>query len=161
MSKTFSAETLRAIAQGYGEVVPHNMELGIRATDCGNGWALTQLPWRPDWLADEARGVIHTGLLTTLFDGSAGLAVFTAAGTRSRIATLDLRMDYLRPAFAGQDLFCRADCFRLTERIAFVRGQIYQQTPDEPVAVCQATFMRGTSKRSGQQTAETPDGAAS
>ena len=49
------------------------------------------------------------------------------------IATLDLRIDYLKPATIGEDLFARAECYRLTRQIAFVRSVAYQRDPQQPV----------------------------
>jgi hypothetical protein len=61
--------------------------------------------------------------------------------TMSSIATLDLRIDYMRPATPRQPVFARAECFRKTHSIAFVRGSAYHESPDDPIATTIATFV--------------------
>ena len=59
-------------------------------------------------------------------------------------ATLDLRMDYLRPARAGLELRCDAHCHRLSHSVAFVRGEVFQPGSEDAVASVNATFMLAT-----------------
>ncbi|WP_205700932.1 PaaI family thioesterase [Jeongeupia sp. USM3] len=73
------------------------------------------------------------------------VAVHAAAGARA-IATLDLRIDYLRPAKPDAPIFCTAECYRLTEHIAFTRATAFQDDIAKPVAYAVATFARGTGK---------------
>lgn len=105
--------------------------------------AYASLPYRPEWLGDTERGLIHTGIITTLVDTVCGLAAVAASGRFETVATLDLRMDFLRSALPDRPLHARAECYRLTRAIAFVRAQAWQDDVREPVAVTQATFMRG------------------
>ena len=68
------------------------------------------------WLADIERGVLHPGVVVALVDSACGVALIGAARQRFEpIATLDLRIDYLRAGLrAARSLFCRAECYRLT-----------------------------------------------
>jgi len=63
-----------------------------------------------------------------------------AKGMRS-FATLDLRIDYMKPARPHEDVFAYAECYKMTRQIAFVRGVAYQDSEDNPVANAAATFM--------------------
>jgi acyl-coenzyme A thioesterase PaaI-like protein len=56
-------------------------------------------------------------------------------------ATLDLRIDYLRPAAALKDLLAEAECYRVTRHVAFVRGVCHQGDAERPVANLTATFI--------------------
>lgn len=135
------------IAEHFDSTIPFNDALGMRVTEAGDGFACMQLPFSPGLVADPVRGLLHTGVLTALVDSASGLAVFCALPEMQSIATLDLRMDYLRPAIAALDLRVRAECFRLTRNIAFTRAEVHQGDKAEPVAVSNATFMRGASRR--------------
>ena len=131
-----------AVRQQFAQAIPHATECGLRITRLDASGAEAVLPYRPEWLGDPERGLIHTGVITTLVDTVAGLAAFCASGKYEPIATLDLRMDYLRPARPDLDLTSRAECYRLTRSIAFVRATVWQDKEHEPVAASQATFMR-------------------
>ena len=70
------------------------------------------------------------------------------------IATLDLRIDYLKPATPGRDVVARAHCYKLTRDIAFVRGVAFHDDEADPIATSAGTFMLGTRGRStGEQEA--------
>jgi acyl-coenzyme A thioesterase PaaI-like protein len=60
------------------------------------------------------------------------------------IATLDLRIDYMKPATPGRDLLARAECYKVTRNVAFVRGVAYHDDPSDPIATTVATFMLST-----------------
>ena len=54
--------------------------------------------------------------------------------------TLDLRIDYMRPARPQADLIADGHCYKLTRTIAFVRALAHDGDPDDPVATAQAAF---------------------
>jgi uncharacterized protein (TIGR00369 family) len=141
MAQTAFYEALRA---NFTQVIPHSRECGMVIDLIDPQGATASLPYRPEWLGDTERGLIHTGIITTLVDTVSGLAALAAAGRFEPMPTLDLRMDYLRPALPDKALHARAECYRLTRSIAFVRARAWQDDEQEPVAVSQSTFMRGS-----------------
>ena len=62
-------------------------------------------------------------------------------GRYEPIATLDLRVDYMRPARPGVDLLSEARCYRATRTIGFVRAWAFEDDPSDPVAAAQATYV--------------------
>ncbi|WP_028079176.1 PaaI family thioesterase [Solimonas soli] len=144
MNPTPFHELLR---RDFLELSPHMRECGLRATAVDAHGALVTLPYREDWLGDSESGRLNPGIITVLVDSCAGLAVLASIGAREPVATLDLRMDYLRPAFRGGDVQCRASCLRLTASIAFVRATVWQEREDEPFATAQLVFMRTAAAR--------------
>ncbi len=100
-----------------------------------------RVPYRPEWVGDPDTGVLAGGLVTTLLDHVGGLAVWVAMDAFRPIATLDLRVDYMRAAQPGRDLLAQARCFRLTPTIAFVRGWAFEDDPSNPVAAAQAAYV--------------------
>lgn len=133
-----------AVAASFTQAIPHSRECGMRVDRLDASGAQASLPYREAWLGDTERGLIHTGIITTLVDTVSGLAAFAGIGKFEPIATLDLRMDYLRPALPDKTLHCRAECYRLTHAIAFVRAWAWQDLESEPVAVSQSAFMRSS-----------------
>ncbi|HVT36958.1 MAG TPA: PaaI family thioesterase [Nevskiaceae bacterium] len=136
-----------ALRANFRRAVPHVRELGIEVSICEPEYVEMMLPYREDWLGDVERGVIHTGVITTLVDSACGLALLAHLSTLEPIATLDLRMDYLRPAFAPKPVWCRAECYRSTENIVFMRASCWQDDRAQPVSATQAAFMRTTRSR--------------
>ena len=135
---------IETLNQKFVQRTPHMREIGARITAVDKGRGSMTLPARAEWVGDPQRGQLHPGALTVLADSACGLAVSTALTERAPIATLDLRMDYLRPAGPGHDLHCDAHCFRLTRNVAFVRAEVWQAERAQPIAVAQASFMLST-----------------
>ena len=132
---------------------PHMREIGARITAVERGRGSMSLPPRPEWVGDPGRAQIHPGVLTVLADSACGLAVGTALTERAPYATLDLRMDYLRPAGPEAGLQCDAHCYRVTRNVAFVRGEVWQTEREQPIATAQATFMLSTQSKRAPQAA--------
>jgi uncharacterized protein (TIGR00369 family) len=118
--------------------------LGFETVSVADGVATLTAPYREEMIGDPDTGVIAGGVVTALLDHACGQAVFAAIGQPTGIATLDLRIDYMRPAAPGLGIFARAHCYKLTHSIGFVRAVAYDETPDDPVATAQAAFMLNT-----------------
>ncbi len=119
---------------------------GLRLDRAAPGEAWSSLPYRPVFVGDSETGVLHGGVVTAMLDESCGMAVQLALdGTRS-IATLDLRIDYQKPATPGLDIKAHSVCYRVTRSIAFVRSAAYQDSEDDPVATATACFMVGANR---------------
>jgi len=123
--------------------VPHCAFLGLEVIEAEARAATLRIPYRDDLIGDPSRGVIFGGVITTLLDQACGLAVGCSLKELLVIATLDLRIDYLRAARPGLDLIGRAECYKLTKNVAFVRGIAHDGDSNDPFASCLATFMIG------------------
>jgi uncharacterized protein (TIGR00369 family) len=126
--------------------VPHARHLGIRVVEIGPGVAVCVLPYREELIGDPARRVVFGGAITTLIDHASGLAVACALEQLAPIATIDLRVDYLRAAVPGRDLYTRSECYRVTRNVAFVRAVAYEEAAADPFASCLGTFMLGANR---------------
>ena len=137
---------LDTLNQKFVQRTPHMRDIGARITAVDKGRGSMTLPARAEWVGDPGRAQLHPGALTVLADSACGLAVGTALTERAPYATLDLRMDYLRPAGPEHDVHCDAHCFRLTRNVAFVRAEVWQTERDQPIAAAQASFMLSTAR---------------
>lgn len=90
--------------------------------------------------------MVHGGVITTLLDNAGGTAVIVALEELRSIATLDLRIDYMRPATPGRDIVGYCHCYKVTRNVAFVRGVAYHDRPEDPIATMVATFMLGANR---------------
>jgi uncharacterized protein (TIGR00369 family) len=89
---------LDVLRQWIDELIPFNKFLGIRATHLAQGDASLELPWRDELVGDPIRPAMHGGVISALADVAGGMAVWSALeNPLSRVSTIDLRVDYLRP----------------------------------------------------------------
>ena len=128
-----------------GDHTPHCRFLGIQVVELGPRTATVRLPYRDELIGDPVRKVVFGGAITTLLDHASGLAVVCSLSEFKPIATLDLRIDYLRAAEPGCDLVGRVECYKTGAHVAFVRGTAWDRSPDDPFASMLATMMLGSS----------------
>jgi uncharacterized protein (TIGR00369 family) len=128
---------------GFVRHVPHNHALGIEVLEVGGAAARFKLPWAEHLVGNPELGVLHGGPITALLDACCGAAVFAALTELKPIATLDLRIDYLKPAETRRDVIARAECYKVTRNVAFVRAMAFHEEND-PIAAAAGTFMLGT-----------------
>ncbi|WP_374334715.1 PaaI family thioesterase [Leeia sp.] len=133
-----------AIKQFFGRM-PHGLAYQYQFVSMARRCATLRVPYQPQLVGDPVSGTVHGGVLTALLDSTCGIAVFCALSEWEMIATLDLRVDFLKRATPGLALTASAECYRMTRQIAFVRGCIYHDDPQQPIATAVATFMRQSS----------------
>lgn len=121
--------------------VGHGRALGLDYRSHGDCWVELALPWAPELVSIEESGIMATGAIVSLVDTCSGTSVWTRMGGYRPIVTLDLRLDYLRPAAKGETVIARCECYKLTRQIAFVRGVAHGGDPQRPIAHSAATFM--------------------
>jgi uncharacterized protein (TIGR00369 family) len=132
------------LVKQFSAGVPHNRALGIWIEEVTPGGTVFRLPYDAKLVGNPDTGVLHGGVITALLDGASGAAVFAALTDFVPIATLDLRIDYLRPAEAGKDVLAKATCYKLARNVAFTRAVAYHDDPENPIAHSVGTFMIST-----------------
>jgi uncharacterized protein (TIGR00369 family) len=123
--------------------VGHGKALELEYRDSGPTWLELSLPWRAELVGVPETGVLASGAIVSLIDTAGGGAVWMALGRFVPIVTVDLRLDYMRPALKGETVIARCECVKLTRRIAFIRGVAHGGDPDRPIAHSASTFMLG------------------
>ncbi len=123
--------------------VGHGRALGMEFVDSGDNWTELSLPWRDELVGVPESGILASGAIVSLIDTASGTAVWAALGKFIPLATIDLRIDYVRPAFRGESVQARCECTKLTRRIAFTRGTAHVGDPSKPIAYSSSIFMIG------------------
>jgi len=134
------AEAIKGRRSIYGYIS------GLRLDRVAPGEAWSSLPYRPVFIGYTETGVLHGGVVTAMLDESCGMAVQLALDGTRAIATLDLRIDYQKPATPGLDIKAHSFCYRVTRSIAFVRSTAYQESEDDPVATATACSVIGANR---------------
>lgn len=133
--------TIESLLPQLAAGAAHTHALGFRFEALDGDAVTLRAPYRDELVGDPEAGVLAGGLVTAMLDHVGGLAVWVALGAFRPIATLDLRVDYMRAAEPGLDLLAHARCYRLTHSIGFVRAFAYEVDPDDPVAAAQAAYI--------------------
>ncbi len=130
--------------KGVIETLPHCKLLGIRFSKVSRGSCEAYIEYGDHLAGDPESGIIHGGVITTLMDTLGGGCVFSLVQQGQSAATLDLRIDYLKPAITKERINGFAECYKLTQNIAFVRGYAFNRDRERPIAHCAATFVIGS-----------------
>ena len=138
------AAQLELFQQWFSDSIPHNKALGLRVVSVRKGFASMRLEWRAERVGDPDTGVLAGGPLTAMLDSCCGMSVATMLRDPKPFATLDLRIDYARPATPGKAVIAEAECYRITRSVAFTRAFAHHGDAKDPIAAAAGTFMLGT-----------------
>lgn len=113
---------------------PFHVFLGLKVERTREGYARLRLPFRPEFVGDPRRPALHGGILSTLVDACGGIAVWASGDPHDKVSTIDLRVDYLRPAPA-EDLIAVAEVRLLGNRVGNAAVTVHTAAdPDTPLA---------------------------
>ena len=137
MSRTFDPASFLATMAG----ARHNGLVGLEYRAHGDDWCELALPYRPEIVGDAETGFVASGPIISLMDMAASVSTWLKSRDLRPRATLDLRLDYLRPAEPGKTIIGRGECYKQTGSIAFVRGEAHDGDPLRPVAHVTGTYI--------------------
>ncbi len=144
-SNFFDPKVMIMMHKMFAESHPGFQEYRFEIIDVSEGKASMRLPYNERFVGDRSTGSIHGGIITLLMDTVGGLCAMSAIQKMAPLATLDLRMDYLRPTTKGLNILAEVECYHLTSSAAFVRGIAYEESEaKEAVAHMAAAFMLNT-----------------
>ena len=131
--KEFEPEFVKALITIFEEKILFNQVLGLKITSLTPERATGRIVMRRELLGHYVHQRLHGGVISAGLDAMAGLAVLAALGARhmddpvpqrlarfSRIGTIDLRVDFLRPGI-GEHFELRAEVMRVGSRVATTR----------------------------------------
>jgi uncharacterized protein (TIGR00369 family) len=148
----FEPEFIAALTQMFEERIPFNAVLGLRIDTLAAAGVTGHLAMRPELIGHFAHQRLHGGVISATLDAMAGLAVMAAIGARhmdeapaerlrrfGKLGTIDLRVDYLRPAI-GARFRLRGEVLRLGSRVATTRMQ-FNDGEDKLLATGSAAYI--------------------
>ena len=135
-----AADRRNKVASQFIAMIPHAQELAMTMTSVGNGEAVITMPYDERLIGDPETGVIHGGAVSALMDTCCGAAVLVHPQAGLGTATIDLRIDYMRPATPGHAITAKATCYHVTRSVAFVRAVALDEDEGRPVACATGAF---------------------
>lgn len=127
-------------AQRFLTALRHCQVLGMKVHQVSPEGLTLCLPYSTQIIGNPETGVIHGGAVSALMDTACGAAVMSHPQAGFSTATLDLRIDYMRPATPGQTIRTRAECHHVTRSVAFVRAVATDDDDSRPVAMATGAF---------------------
>ena len=130
---TFEPEFLQGLTRIFEESIVFNKVLGLKIDSITPERVVAHIAMTPELVGHYSFNRIHGGVISAGLDAMGGLAVMAAIGARhmdeaplqrlhrfSKLGTIDLRIDYLRPGI-GESFELRAEVMRLGSRVASTR----------------------------------------
>ena len=125
------------------QFIPHARLQGIALERIDGEEVTLRLPYREELVGNPDTGAIHGGALTVLLDHTLGIASICSDAVGPVLTpTLDLRIDHLGIAPAGQDIFAAARVYRATRRIVFVEGCAWGESRHRPIARATGSWVK-------------------
>lgn len=149
----FLPEIRQAVLDFFNRV-PFNQLVGFTLTEITSKKVVIQLPMRPELVGNFITGILHGGVISTVIDVAGGAMSLVGAFRRlehlpkqerimrlSKIGTIDLRVDYLRPG-RGESFEVHASLLRSGNKVAVTRAEFFNDQ-GELCAVGTGTYLCG------------------
>ncbi len=133
----FTPEFIETVRQVFEEKIVFNQLLGLKIINLQPERVSVRLGMRPELIGAYSHKRLHGGVISASLDAVGGLVVMTAIGARhldesmeqlmhrfTRVATIDMRVDYLRPGI-GEQFEIRAEVMRLGSRVGSTRMEFW------------------------------------
>jgi uncharacterized protein (TIGR00369 family) len=148
----FEPEFITGLKEIFEKKIVFNQVLGLKITSLKPEGVSGRINMKPDLVGHFAYNRIHGGVISAGLDAIAGLAVMAAIGARhmdespeqrlhrfGRLGTIDLRVDYLRPAI-GDYFDLSAQVLRLGSRVASTRME-FRDAAGELLSTAAAAYI--------------------
>ena len=112
--------------------------LGIRFVEAHEDGITIELEIKPEFI--NGAGVVHGGVCATLVDAAAGGGIHNVIGRTSRMTTVELKVNYLRPVVEGK-LTARARVVKAGRTICVANVDVFDDEQRQ-IAVALVTYMR-------------------
>jgi uncharacterized protein (TIGR00369 family) len=121
------------------EAVPYVRFLGMRAELAGDEMTAV-LPFSEHLVGNTLIPALHGGVVGAFLEMTALAQLSVSESLRRRAKTIDVTIEYLRPARA-LTTYARADLRKVGRRIANVHVEAWQDQRDAPVAALRGHFL--------------------
>jgi uncharacterized protein (TIGR00369 family) len=111
-------------------IPPFHTWLGLTLVEASAQHAVVRVPYKDELIGNPLIPAIHGGITAALIDLAGGAVLFAALGLPT--PTIDMRVDFLRPALAEMDLVAEARAVSVGSTIAYVDVRVVQVPAGAP-----------------------------
>lgn len=124
----------------YEESIPFHKFLGLKVVELKKGDVKMRFPLRPELIGNVISGHWHGGVIASALDAAGGMAAASLlTSVEDKLATLDIRVDYLKPN-KGKALIVTGKVIRSGNRSIVTNLQAFDEESEELVADGRAVF---------------------
>ncbi len=110
--------------------IPMAKFIGVKVTEIEEGFVKLLFPYREEFIGDPRSKRLHGGYTATAVDLAGGVAAMTyMTSQEDDVATIDMRIDYVRPGKAKEII---AEGIVLSKRRRSIVTEMKVYHPDEP-----------------------------
>lgn len=138
----------------YEDKIPFNKVLGFKIESLKTQDVRVKFNMKPEFIGNYVQGILHGGVISAVLDATGGLTAtlgviekmaghsIEEVGQRlTRIGTIDLRIDYLRPG-QGNYFIATGSIMRAGKRVSVTRMELHNDQ-DLLIAVGTGTYIVG------------------
>jgi len=148
------AELLVMIHDVFANRIPFNKVLGLDIVSLTADKPILRFDMRPELVGNFFHGILHGGVTSAVLDVTGGIVAFLGLQKKlidtsmeerlerfSKIGTIDLRIDYLRPG-RGKSFTATGFSLRTGNKVAVARMELHSDT-GEMIAVGTGAYLIG------------------
>lgn len=145
---------LRLLKRMWEEKLPFNRILGFKVVSIDRNTVRVGMDMKPELVGNYLHGTLHGGVISAVLDATGGMNAAAGVlhkmedrpmkeveGVLTRMGTIDLRVDYLRPG-RGRRFFAHSSIMRAGNKVAVTRMEFLNEQ-DLLIAVGTGTYLVG------------------
>jgi len=147
-------ESFKQLAHYWSQAMPFNKLLGLEVTKFNSQESEVSIVWQDKLIGNPEQKILHGGVTASALDLVGGVVAAAnmlsqlpeltpeiIAQSLSRLSTIDLRTDFLRPG-RGEKFVATAKIIRSGSKVAVARMEMHNEKGDH-IAFGTGTYMVG------------------
>jgi len=152
--KADMGELLEVLRKLHEQKIPFNRFIGLRLELTDLETVRARFDTRDEFIGNPAHGILHGGVISSVLDATGGITaslgilkralrdpVGDIEGRLTKVGTIDLRVDYLRPG-RGEYFVSAGTIMRTGRKVTVVRMEM-KDDKDRLIAVGTGTYIVG------------------
>jgi len=137
-------DRLKQLHHFFNESVGAHRDMSMQLVSLENGKVELIMPFQQKHSTHRIDGGLHPGALAAAIDSTCGFVIMLNLEEPQAIATINLKLDHIQPAPAGEDVRIHAECYQIHNGFAYVRAYAQDITGDKLLCSSVGVFKLGS-----------------